>query len=580
MSEETQTTEMRVTGQSEASEKLLRDTNMSNTENIIQEAGSNNEEPKKVNSFNTVLSIWNNMIGSSTVVLPYNVFYCGIIPAIILCIIYGLICFYTCKVYYDFGINEPDFSTTIEKYFKRKFGPKIAKIGKNTQILFCTLITLGGLLIYFLIVSQNLYPIVCLILNKIFKTEIDSKNLEPEFGRFSLIYLGIILAFFLFPLTVKKDVGFLVKLSSFGIYFISILIIFVIYTGISSLINTNFHLDYIKNKTDSKERYLYLFGQNPGDFTGTLSMGYFCHTAILPILKTNKNQKNNIRDLALGYIFVGLTFSLCGIMGYIGFSGKKFDVDFQKNWFYFFDYDDYFTLVFRLMSVFQLMSVFPILVYIVRFQSFNFFFGNEYPSKKHVYIYGVSILILCLTVVYFLYDFLNKLIGFIGATTSLILIYTFPPIIKMISYYMSLAGENINNETKNSIDSEIEKKEEKEKNEEEEKNEENEEKEKKVENEEKIEKEKPKRNISINENIANSETDDNNEKEDTDETEEIKKIEPNKNKKEIKNKDKHIVLQFKDVLYFIGQSSFILIGITTVILQLVPLNIFNISLKD
>ena len=206
------------------------DNNNDNDNNPIQD-----EEPKKVNSFSTILSIWNTMIGSSTVSLPFNVYNSGIIPAIFLSAIYGLICFYTCKVYIDLGSKHPDFCITIEKYFQKVFGNKIAKIGKIIQILFCILITLGGLLIYFLIINQNLYPISCLILNKI-GLEIDGLDLTPEFNRFSIVYLGMILCIILFPLTIKKDVGFLVKLSSYGIYFISILIIFVIGTGISSLI--------------------------------------------------------------------------------------------------------------------------------------------------------------------------------------------------------------------------------------------------------------------------------------------------------------------------------------------------------
>ena len=133
MSEENGIKELRPTDQSGASEELLRETNLSETEEIIKKSESQDKEPKKVNSFHTILSIWNTCIGSSTVALPYNVYYSGIIPAVILNIIYGFICFYTCKVYADFGEKEPDFSITIEKYFSKIFGPIFAKLGKNIQ---------------------------------------------------------------------------------------------------------------------------------------------------------------------------------------------------------------------------------------------------------------------------------------------------------------------------------------------------------------------------------------------------------------------------------------------------------------
>ena len=529
---------MKETDQNVSNEILLNNANNSNYENEKEnckddEKKDGNEEPKKVNSFITVLSIWSSMIGSSTVSIPYNIYMSGIIPGIILCIIYGLLCFYTCKIYVDFGVKEPDFSTTIEKYFNKMFGPKIAKIAKNIQVLFCILVTTGGFLIYFLIMSQNLYSIACLILNKI-GFEIDAKDLTPEFGRFSFIYLGIVLAFILFPLTIKKDLSFLIKISSLGVYFVSILIFYMIYTGISSIINTDFHFDYIKNKENSKDRYLYNFGENIGLLAGALSLGFFCHTSILPTLKNNKNQNNNIRDLLLGYIFSGLTFALTGIIGYIGFSGTKFDVEFQKNWFLFFDYDDYYILFFRLLNVFQLGVVFPILVYVVRFQIFNTLYGNDYPSKKIILIYAITALILCLIIVYFCYGILSELIGIIGATTSLILIYTFPPIIKILSYIMK--KKNIYLEIENF------------------------------------------NKISISSNSEKNKANEDKEKEETEETEETNKIETN-NEKVNENKEEKVKIRytFIDILYIIGHLCFIIIGILTVVIQFVPINIFNVT---
>jgi hypothetical protein len=56
-------------------------------------------------------------------------------------------------------------------------------------------------------------------------------------------------------------------------------------------------------------------------------------------------------------------------------------------------------------------------------------------------IFGSIIIFLCLIILYFCYNFLAKLIGIIGATTSLVLIYSFPPIIKMIDYYLKLKGD-------------------------------------------------------------------------------------------------------------------------------------------
>ena len=91
MEEENKNQEFRETVQSNASEALLRDTRLTNIENIIEEEenkdAKDNKPTKKVNSLGTVLSIGNSMIGSSIMTLPYNVYKTGIIPAIVLNII-------------------------------------------------------------------------------------------------------------------------------------------------------------------------------------------------------------------------------------------------------------------------------------------------------------------------------------------------------------------------------------------------------------------------------------------------------------------------------------------------------------
>ena len=410
---------------------------------IHENTSDTNKEEKKVGSFNTIFSVWNTMIGSSTVSLPYNVYTAGIIPTIIISIIYGLINFYTCKIYAVYGKSTPDFADVIAKYFSKPFGNKTGKIARMTHIIFNLMVNIGGTLIYFLIINQNLYPCLCLLLNSVgINVTVEE---EPLFSKFSLVYSGIIFAGLIFPLTIKKEIGLLIKLSSYGIYFISILIIYVIVIGIRSLFTTNFHFDYIKNQENSKDRYLLLFGENPSLLAGALSLGYFCHSIIMPVLNANLKQENNIRDLFLGYCLVCFTFLSVGIFGYIGFSGYEYKVDFQKNWFLFYDADNIFILFLRLLNVFQLGSVFPVLFYVVRNQLFKNLYGKEYVGKCQMVIFSIIFLFICEIVLYLCHNFLAELLGYTGATTALILVYSLPPIVVIIDrYYDGKIGENNN----------------------------------------------------------------------------------------------------------------------------------------
>lgn len=335
----------------------ITDTTIQKIENLKE---PQKESQKKISSIQTIFSIWNTMIGSSMLSIPYNVYRAGIIPTIIIAFLYGFICYSTCSVYVKLGGNKDDFAEVVYNYFFYGFGPKSAKFGKIIQITFNLLMNTGATFIYFLIINQNLFPCLCLLL-KVFNVEIDSTDLTPYFDKFSLFYCALVVSCIVFPFTILKEMHFLVKFNSYGIYFVSALLIFVIYQGIASLVKDSFHFEYKENIEGNKDRNLFLFGDNIGLLSGTFSIGLFCHSVILPIMKNNKNQANNQRDLFIGYILVTLTYIIIGILGYIGFSGSEFSSKFEKNWFMFFKSDNYFILVLRILNVIQLVSIFPIL---------------------------------------------------------------------------------------------------------------------------------------------------------------------------------------------------------------------------
>ena len=55
---------------------------------------------------------------------------------------------------------------------------------------------------------------------------------------------------------------------------------------------------------------------------GILGGGYYLHNISLPIYRNSKNPENNIRDVFIGYFLVFLSYTICGVLGYIGFSSK------------------------------------------------------------------------------------------------------------------------------------------------------------------------------------------------------------------------------------------------------------------
>ena len=413
----------------------ITDNTMENINNNLRNESQSIQN--KVNSFQTILSIWNTMIGSSIVSLPYYVYCAGIIPTIIIGSLYGFICYFTCRIVVKLGGKEEEFAIVVYNYFNYGLGEKYAKAGRILQISFNLIINIGATFVYFVIINQNLFPCLCLFLNKVFKANLDAEDITPSFNKFSLFYCALIVIIVVFPLTILKNMSCLVKFNSKGIYFVSSLLLFLIGNGIYSLSTDIFHFEYKINKKGIKDRNLLLFGQNPSKLAGALSLGLFSHSVILPLLKNNKKPENNQRDLLYGYILVTFTYVFIGIMGYIGFSGSKFDsVIFLDNWFRFFKSDNYFILALRLLNVIQLISIFPVLFFVVRNQLFSTFFEQYLSSQFHIILFSCILLFVCMVVLYFGYNVLSDLIRYIGASTALVLIYSIAPITNMIYYYI------------------------------------------------------------------------------------------------------------------------------------------------
>ena len=153
--------------------------------------------------------------------------------------------------------------------------------------------------------------------------------LDITFGRFSIAYSSILVCALLFPFIVKKDINFLLKINSLGVYCVVLIISFILYNFIKSLLNTDFEIGYVKNTEGAVVSYVQLFGPDISKLAGMLSLGYFSHSIILPILKNNEKQENNKRDLLIGYLLVCVTYIFIGVTGYIGFSGKEFKGRFE-----------------------------------------------------------------------------------------------------------------------------------------------------------------------------------------------------------------------------------------------------------
>ena len=189
------------------------------------------------------------------------------------------------------------------------------------------------------------------------------------------------------------------KLGSYGVIFIVILMIFIIYTGITTLTDTEFEIgsfDDSKKNTDwhTKTRTISMFYSGYPALLGSLCAGYFLHTCSLSIVRNSANPEKNNRDLFISYFLVFISYAICGVFGYIGYIGYDFKSYFLKqdpsdsnyglidqNCLLMYDFNDVKAFVLRLSIFLMIFTTYPLVAYFLNDLIIKLFFKSMEPSR-------------------------------------------------------------------------------------------------------------------------------------------------------------------------------------------------------
>ena len=121
----------------------------------------------------------------------------------------------------------------------------------------------------------------------------------------------------LFAVTAVRNLSVFVKIASFGVIFVSLIILFIFAVGLYSFTNTDFI--YKSSDIQAGAVLIKMFNSNYAPLMGILGGGYYLHNITLPIIRNSKEPKNNVRDVFIGYFLVFLSYAICGVFGSFGF---------------------------------------------------------------------------------------------------------------------------------------------------------------------------------------------------------------------------------------------------------------------
>ncbi|XP_011541485.1 neutral amino acid transporter 9 isoform X10 [Homo sapiens] len=169
--------------------------------------------------------------------------------------------------------------------------------------------------------------------------------------------------------------------------------------------------------------------------TGVLTLAFFIHNCIITLLKNNKKQENNVRDLCIAYMLVTLTYLYIGVLVFASFPSPPLSKDcIEQNFLDNFPSSDTLSFIARIFLLFQMMTVYPLLGYLARVQLLGHIFGDIYPSIFHVLILnliivGAGVIMACF------YPNIGGIIRYSGAACGLAFVFIYPSLIYIISLH-------------------------------------------------------------------------------------------------------------------------------------------------
>lgn len=413
----------------------------------------------KNTSLVTIFMIWNTMMGTSILSIPWGIKQAGFTTGMCVIVLMGLLTLYCCyRVVKSRSMICTSDTTTWEypDVCKHYFG----SFGQWSSLLFSLVSLIGAMIVYWVLMSNFLFNTGKFIFNfihhindtdTILRTNDSNPVICPSAGssghpdNSSMVFYNdtqvqqfekwwnksktvpFYLIGLLLPLLNFKSPSFFSKFNILGT--VSVLYLIVLVT--LKAIRLGFHLEF--HWFVPTEFFVPEIRFEFPQLTGVLTLAFFIHNCIITLLKNNKNQENNVRDLCIAYMLVTLTYLYIGFLVFASFPSPPLSKDcIEQNFLDNFPSGDILSFIARIFLLFQMMTVYPLLGYLARVQLLGHIFGDVYPSIFHVLILNVVIVGAGVTMACF-YPNIGGIIRYSGAACGLAFVFIYPSLIYIIS---------------------------------------------------------------------------------------------------------------------------------------------------
>lgn len=362
----------------------------------------------KQSSVRTIFSIWNTMMGSTLMALPWGYAQAGLVGGVVMTLVVGFIAWYTCWLILKLTHNHNDLFELAEEY--------LGTSGRFVSWLCAILFGIGILISYDILMTVSLLDTVegfRLFANHGAHVPVPYWNRYIAAGVVSLLVL---------PLALLKRHSLLVKINTFSIILLIYIIVFFLGSSIKEGVGD------VPTSGIFKLRF--------GWLSGVLTASFVLHNALINITRSQRNPENNLRDLSLGFVAVIVSYLLVGSICYIAYQHSDivrrhgFSEDFLSN----FPLTNIGAIIARICLVFYLLSAFPIMCTILRIQFFGMLWQSQFPSWSLVI--GLNVILVAIGTVFAMFlPHVSSVLRYVGSTSGVVLVFILPPLMYWLKLY-------------------------------------------------------------------------------------------------------------------------------------------------
>uniref|UniRef100_A0A7S3GLR2 Amino acid transporter transmembrane domain-containing protein n=1 Tax=Palpitomonas bilix TaxID=652834 RepID=A0A7S3GLR2_9EUKA len=355
---------------------------------------------QKQGSLSTIFSIWNTMIGSSMLMVPWGYGQSGLYPALALTMVIGLYCYYTSRLIVIHGKKYKEFADVCETY--------IGRWSWYLALIASIIVMTGAIISYDTLLTDSLYSLVVSIL---VWAGVSESSIHPNVHEtgWQPLWAAICVFLIVFPLSNIRKTIFIVKIASSGLIFVFIVMAFVLSRSIK----------YMTPETITTAEGA---DMNFGRLSGMLAVSFFIHNAILPIMSNAKNPEKNLRDHAIGFGLVIATYFIMGIVPFL--AGQIVMQNFMNIYV---DPQDVWAFVARAALFLQLTSILPLLVSIVRTHILGIFATQDSTTKWYsVMLVNFFVVGTATTITIFFPNSPGSVLGYVGSIIGSIYVCALP----------------------------------------------------------------------------------------------------------------------------------------------------------